>query len=395
MMRKLLLLILVCAFFMSCSSESSTDDTADIEESPNDTNDDSGTDSSEEMVLPEIAILGYENFSASPLYFINWDENYENKTTLNLYEQLNTDRLSYFSDTKGFFYVTDFDFSNSKTYRYSFLSNTFQEYISTDYLVSQAQSPFQRIRPTGDYILSEIKDNSTFDSYFNAYNVNSESTYEYYLGEGQVLGNGSYIKGRDDFAFLIFDPNDNDNYELHIFNLRDETHFEISYEFSTGLMYHGPDETLFVSDGDGCLADYKVLDLSTFQIEGTGTFGELQCSNSFIPDSKFFNDQILFNLGSQGDVTGYSMPTIYNSTTLDRRFFLYPEIRDSINNSTPIIGFVHAINLDLELEIIIAGYEYRDTDNITKGGVAFLNYDLEVLKVIPLNEIIPDQILFK
>ena len=78
--------------------------------------------------------------------------------------------------------------------------------------------------------------------------------------------------------------------------------------------------------------------------------------------------------------------------TGDEKIIQPSDLLISIENSTGLqLSFAPTAIVDLEKEVLIVKLTYNDNGTI-KGGVAFLDFDLNFLKIIETNDINPQEI---
>lgn len=407
MKSKLIACFIILISGFSCSS----DDTSSPEsqpntsiETPDDTDDTGGDDQgndndTNDFVIPEIAIVGNTFEMSSSLFLIDWDETYENSTITNIKTELNNETLSYFTSSKGYFYISDFDFGNPLTYKYSFSDAAFEEFDSSEYLVTQATSPFQRVRPYGDYIITYIEDNGNpFDNYLHSYNVVTGLSQEFYLGTGSIAFSNASIRGYGDYAFVLYDAQNSGELTLRIFNLLNGQELSLDYSQIVGLVYNEITDELLIAQEQGCgILNYDILNLETFTFNGEGSFSDSIClADFFLGRTNSFNDRVVFNISPEVNSSNIGTPYIYNYTTQNRELLVLNPILDAISNQTDFNpGGILAVNVELETETIIIAFNYNDPDNNTNGGIAFLTYDFQVKEVVDTGDVLTKDIVLK
>ncbi len=351
--------------------------------------------------LPRIAIVGEDKDDPSSLFLITWDDEYQTSSITDIASDLNAVNPEIYPtsiESPGSFYIRQQGSAQPAFYKYDIDTAIFQTYPQDEYFNPSA-TPVNLFRLANEdyiHVFYLDSDNGLEQSYYHTFNVNTGESREFPLDSVSI--NGLNVRITEDYAFVVFEDNFSDDYELHIFDASNGNHAIIPFDFSiyyAAMHNHLTDELYLFLNTTGCVSDYEIFDLNTFQITGSATLQQAICIPNIISPARFYGDKMLFQNLAASPAGPLTNPAIYDFSTGEKNTFDALEILLELGTITGLQAFdLIGLDADLESETIIATFAFNE-NGVSKGAVAFLTYDLALKQTVITDNILPKTIQFR
>lgn len=389
MLQKFYLLCLLSLFLFSCSTDESSetpvlsDDVEVVDETETDDED----EAEESLDLPNITVVGSSIDTNEGLIARSWSNDYvtfENMSFNELYEGT-TSAITQRDDKQFFIFEPGSSTPSLYTYDTSTMGDNF--YSQDIYFPLSLNDNFiTGRRAANSYINTFYNENSQYPFPYAMYSYNrvTGNAQDIPLGFGDAaFGNFSY-SFIDEYAIILVDDDDDSTPEvlLKVVNLQTAEVTTVDFDPYEGIIVNSETSELFlfIDDQD----DYDVFDLESESITGSGNLDTNIVFSTPFRSVQFLNNTIAYQQNS--------VLFIKNMATGDEKIIQPSDLLISIENSTGLqLSFAPTAIVDLEKEVLIVKLTYNDNGTI-KGGVAFLDFDLNFLKIIETNDINPQEI---
>lgn len=404
--KKLVQLIFLVLIVFACSTESkdpmTNNNNQDDQGNQDDDNNQDPDDDPADLPVPRIAIVGEDRDDLNSLFLVTWDDDYQTNLVTDIGSALNTVNPEIYhtsKDSPGSFYIRQQGTSEPAFYRYDINTATYQTFPQEEYFNPSATPvSFHRLA-NEDYIhvFYLDKENPLEQGYYHTYNVNTTASREFPILDHSI--DGFNVRITQDYAFIMFEETIGDDLQFHIFNANNGDHAIIPFDFSNySRVIHNPTTNevyLFIGTGSSCVQEYEIFNLNTFQITGTESLQSEICIPGIISKAKFFGSKMLYQRINGAGAGAPYHPGIYDFVTGENSFVNVGSLPLDLLDITNLpVSYLVSIDADLETETIIAAFIINEND-VESGVVAFLDFNLELKRMVMLDNIIPGTILFR
>lgn len=230
--------------------------------------------------------------------------------------------------------------------------------------------------------------NQEWESYLKIYDPANSNCSRFYINDTYIHGRSRAQLHKD--RFYLYNAEDQAGPSLTVLSANTGDQLgKLTFEKEFRAMMS--EDQLYLSFQDGT---YKTYQLNALSLEKEGTMGITPMKNAQgIYSSTFKGNKMSFDYPYAQPSPLSTAPAIYdwatNTVTHGGDFYLSDAINAiAMENDQSLILTTAKVNL--ENNIIVAGY--KDAYEQYKGGVAYLNFDGEVLMNIPL-DYVPFEIL--
>ncbi len=339
--------------------------------------------------LPNIAILGTDLTTGEQGVVLDWDENYETSTRINLQEELGFE-IGFLRNIVGSEVAITSGFPVEEYLFYNVSTRT----IDSEPSFFTPNNPPGGTYTTnvGDAILTYYLDSSTSccDIYLETFKRSTQTSNEVFIGDADISPVQSNIFAKGNYSFAKATDIFTEREVLYINDTRTGDRLgTLDVDSYEAFLYDDFREEMYLFDFDTGSFMYDALDLRTLTVRfNNNEFPQRFVISSGFNDAQFDAERMVFK-DALGEVSN-----IYDFTTDEIVLYDRSVLFNSIFDETGLGFFVSNSVIDLDNNVYIALGTFQE-NNESKGMVVFLSLQGEVLQTLFTEDIRPDEVIFK